>query len=319
MPSVTDPPPVPLDASLFALRTALDAAIPAKQLDRNLLVATWNLRAFGGLTGKWRAEKGDEPRRDLFDIRCIAEIVSRFDVVGIQEIRGNLTALQTLLSALGTNWAAIMTDVTRGKAGNNERMAFVFDTRRVRPSGLAGELVVAIETETTVAPKTLDRQFARTPYAVSFAAEGTQLTLVTLHVLYGKEADRAEELLEIARWLAGWAKHEASWNQNLIALGDFNIDRSGDPLFDAFTSTGIRPAPGLNAAPRTIFGESGDAKFYDQIAWFVEKGKGPVLTLTSTAAGHFDFVPHLLGELEKTALSWKLSDHYPLWTEFSVR
>jgi hypothetical protein len=51
----------------------------------------------------------------------------------------------------------------------------------------------------------------------------------------------------------------------------------------------------------------------------VEKGRGPVLSLTSTAAGHFDFVPHLLGELEKTALSWKISDHYPLWTEFSVR
>ena len=29
--------------------------------------------------------------RDLFDVRCIAEIVSRFDVVAIQEVRGNLT------------------------------------------------------------------------------------------------------------------------------------------------------------------------------------------------------------------------------------
>ena len=319
MPSVTDPPPVPLDAKLLELRTALDAEIPAKQLDRNLLVATWNLRAFGDVTDKWRAEQGDEPRRDLFDVRCIAEIVSRFDVVGIQEIRGNLTALQTLVAALGPNWATIMTDVTRGKAGNNERMAFVFDVRRVKPSGLAGELVVAIETATTVAPKTLDRQFARTPYAVSFAAEGTQLTLVTLHVLYGKEPQRAEELVEIARWLSGWAKHEASWNQNLIALGDFNIDRRGDPLFDAFTSTGIRPAPELNDVPRTIFGDTADAKFYDQIAWFVEKGKGPVLTLTSTAAGSFDFVPILIGDLDKTALSWKISDHYPLWTEFSVR
>ena len=64
MPSVTDPPPVPLDAALLELRIALDGAIPAKQLDRNLLVATWNLRAFGGVTGKWRAEQGDEPRRD---------------------------------------------------------------------------------------------------------------------------------------------------------------------------------------------------------------------------------------------------------------
>jgi hypothetical protein len=319
MPAVTDSLPVPLAAKLLELRSALDAAIPAKQLDRNLLVGTWNLRAFGGVTEKWRAEEDDEPLRDLFDIRCIAEVVSRFDVVAIQEIRGNLTALQMLLAALGPNWATIMTDVTRGKAGNNERMAFVFDVRRVKPSGLAGELVVAIETETTVAPKTLDRQFARTPYAVSFAGEGTQLTLVTLHVLSGKEPARAEELVEIARWLAGWAKHELSWNQNLIALGDFNIDRRGDPLFDAFTSTGIRPAPELNEVPRTIFGDPGAAKFYDQIAWFVEKGKGPVLSLSSTTAGSFDFVPVLRGELEKTTLSWKITDHYPLWAEFSVR
>jgi endonuclease/exonuclease/phosphatase family metal-dependent hydrolase len=234
-------------------------------------------------------------------------------------VRGNLTGLQTVLSALGPNWATIMTDVTRGKAGNNERMAFLFDLRRARPSGLAGELVVAIETATSVTASGLDRQFARTPYAVSFAADRIQLTLVTLHVLYGEESARAAELREIAAWLARWARDERHWNQNLIALGDFNIDRRGDPLFDAFTSTGIRPAPELNDVPRTIFGDSGDAKFYDQIAWFVEKGRGPVLTLTSTAAGSFDFVPILIGELEKTALSWKLSDHYPLWAEFSVR
>ena len=319
MPHVTDSPPRSQAAALRALRGALDETIPAKQLDRNLLVATWNLRAFGGLTETWRAKPGDEPQRDLFDVRCIAEVVSRFDVVAIQEVRGNLTALQTLLAALGPNWASIMTDVTRGKAGNNERMAFVFDLRRVKPSGLAGELVVAIETEADVAPQALDRQFARTPYAVSFAADRTQLTLVTLHVLYGEETERARELVEIAGWLAGWAEHERGWNQNLIALGDFNIDREGDPLFEAFTSTGIRPAPGLNAVPRTIFGPAGTDKFYDQIAWFVEQGSGPVLTLESLAAGTFDFVPLLLGSLDKTGLSWKISDHYPLWVEFSTR
>jgi endonuclease/exonuclease/phosphatase family metal-dependent hydrolase len=319
MPGVTDQLPPPLAEQFLALRAALDAAIPAKQLDRNLLVATWNLRAFGGLTAKWRSEEGDEPVRDLFDVRCIAEIASRFDVIAIQEVRGNLTALQTLLAALGPNWATIMTDVTRGKAGNNERMAFAFDLRRVRPSGLAGELVVAIETGTSLAPAGLDRQFARTPYAVSFAADRIQLTLVTLHVLYGKETARAEELREIAEWLARWAREERHWNQNLIALGDFNIDRRGDPLFDAFTSTGIEPARGLNDVPRTIFGDPGAAKFYDQIAWFVDDHDGPVLALDSSAAGSFDFVPLLRGELTKTALSWRLSDHYPLWVEFSVR
>lgn len=284
-----------------------------------MLVGTWNLRAFGGLTDKWRSEEEDEPIRDLFDVRCVAEIVSRFDVVAIQEVRGNLTALQTLLAALGPNWATIMTDVTRGKAGNNERMAFAFDLRRARPSGLAGELVVAIETGTSVTASGLDRQFARTPYAVSFAVDRIQLTLVTLHVLYGEEIARADELREIAAWLGRWAREEQHWNQNLIALGDFNIDRRGDPLYEAFTSSGIEPAAELNDVPRTIFGDPAAGKFYDQIAWFVDEERGPVLTLESTAAGSFDFVPLLQGDFSRTTLSWKISDHYPLWTEFSVR
>jgi exonuclease III len=319
MPIVTDQLPDQLAERLLALRAALDGVIPAKQLDRNLLVSTWNLRAFGGLTDKWRSEEGDEPVRDVFDVRCIAEVVSRFDVVAIQEVRGNLTALQTLQAALGANWAMIMTDVTRGKAGNNERMAFAFDRRRVRPSGLAGELVVAIETGTSVTPTGLDRQFARTPYAVSFAADNVQLTLVTLHVLYGEEEARASELREIAAWLARWAREERHWNQNLIALGDFNIDRRGDLLYDAFTSTGLQPAPQLNEVPRTIFGDPGDSKFYDQVAWFVDEERGPVLGLESVTAGTFDFVPLLQGALTRTVLSWRISDHYPLWVEFSAR
>jgi hypothetical protein len=234
-------------------------------------------------------------------------------------VRGNLTALQTLLEMLGTDWSAIMTDVTRGRAGNDERMAFVFDLRRVKPSGLAGELVVAIETETSVKEGELGRQFARTPYAVSFTAGATALTLVTLHVLYGEETERADELREIARWLTGWAQHERRFNQNLIALGDFNIDRRGDPLFEAFTSTGLEPAPGLDEVPRTIFGTGGAAKYYDQIAWFVDRAKGPMLGLEWLSSGSFDFVPLLQESLTKTALSWKLSDHYPLWVEFSAR
>jgi hypothetical protein len=86
------------------------------------------------------------PRRDLFDLRCIAEVISRFDIVAIEEAREDLSALRLVLATLGDSSGLIATDVTRGRAGNNERLVFVFDTRRVKPSGLAGELVVALET-----------------------------------------------------------------------------------------------------------------------------------------------------------------------------
>ena len=64
----------------------------------------------------------------------ISEIVSRFDIIAIQEVKGNLRALRHMLKYLNRIddvWSFILTDKTRGDAGNNERLAFVFDTRRV--------------------------------------------------------------------------------------------------------------------------------------------------------------------------------------------
>ena len=298
---------------------ALDGSdIPTRQVDRNLLIATWNLRAFGQVTEKWRSEAGDSPRRDLFDVRCIAEIVSRFDVVAIQEARENLTALRQMLTVLGQAWGLIATDVTRGRAGNNERLVFVFDSRRVKPSGLAGELVVAIEEETAVTDAALDRQFARTPYAVSFTTGSREFTLVTLHVLWGdKEAERVPELREIATWLADWPNREETWSENLLTLGDFNVNRG--PLYDALTATGLTTPQALNEVPRTIFDSPSEQHFYDQIAWFEDNGNRSVLTLDFVSAGSFNFVDILKGGLTKTQLSWRISDHFPLWAAFSIR
>src|SRR5215212_2817985 len=120
-PAIMDSLPQDLAAAFASFSAALDEAIPARTLDRNLLVATWNVRAFGSLTPKWRSEAGDSPRRDLFDLRCIAEVISRFDVVAIEEAREDLSALRLVLEALGDSWGLIATDVTRGRAGNNER------------------------------------------------------------------------------------------------------------------------------------------------------------------------------------------------------
>ena len=318
MPQIVDPLPQNLVGTFARLSAALDEVVPPRQLDRNLLIGTWNVRAFGGVTEKWRSEEGDSPRRDLFDLRCIAEVVSRFDVVAIEEAREDLSALRLVLEALGDSWGLIATDVTRGRAGNNERLVFLFDTRRLRPSGLAGELVVALEEETDLTASGLERQFARTPYAVSFTTGREELTLVVLHVLWGKnEAERVPELREIARWLADWPNREETWSKNLIALGDFNVNKG--PLYDALTETGLTTPEVLNDVPRTIFDSPGKQHFYDQIAWFAENGNRSVLSLDFLSAGGFDFVTLLQGGLTKTQLSWKISDHYPLWVEFSVR
>src|SRR6187401_1697525 len=96
MPQITDPPPDDVAADLARLRQALDATLPPR-LGDNLLIATWNLRAFGSLTQKWHSGANDSPKRDLAAALCIAEIVSRFDVIAIQEVKADLRALRDLL------------------------------------------------------------------------------------------------------------------------------------------------------------------------------------------------------------------------------
>jgi endonuclease/exonuclease/phosphatase family metal-dependent hydrolase len=322
MPTILDPPPPNVRNDLYALHSALDLSIPAKN-DGDLLIATWNLRTFSSLTRQWTAQASDSPKRDLRGLLAIAEIVSRFDVIALQEVTGDLRALRDLLLFLGERWAFLMTDVTLGQAGNHERMAFLFDQGRVKPSGLACELVVPPEWEKEIEANALRRQFARTPYAVSFKAGGATFILVTLHVEYGQDAaSRVPELQGIARWMAEWAARETRWHHNLLTLGDFNIDRRDDALWQAFTSTGLQVPEDLIGRPRTIFSDPNrpdTEKFYDQIAWFQE-GRRRLLSMEYVEGGSFDFLPYVYTDtnLNRNSISYRVSDHYPLWARFGI-
>lgn len=324
LPAITDTPPASVALEIAAFEAHLDTILPARVADTNLLIATWNLRAFASLTRAWTADAAASPKRDLQAILTIAAVIRRFDVVAIQEVKGDLRALRDLLRCLGEHWAFLMTDVTAGSTGNAERMAFLFDTRRLKPSGLACELVVPQEWLDEVDAAALTRQFARTPYAVSFRAGGATFILVTLHVTYGRDAQgRVPELKAIARWLADWAKQEDEWSHNLIALGDFNIDRQGDELWQAFTSTGLAAPEGLNTVPRTVFAnpeKPGKAQFYDQIAWFANAAGHARLNLRYARCGHVDFLPWAYTGLNLSVRekSFRISDHFPLWVEFNL-
>jgi endonuclease/exonuclease/phosphatase family metal-dependent hydrolase len=317
-----DPLPQAVLDDLASLRQRL-ALIPPKQDDDNLLIATWNIRMFGDLTESWTASQKDSPKRDFHAAVMIAEILSRFDVIAVQEVKSNLRALRHTLRKMGPDWGFLMTDVTYGDPGHTERLAFIYDTRRLKPSGLACELVVPEDLKSPYArpANAFQRQFVRTPYAVAFTTGDKTFVLVTLHVNYGeKGADRIAELTSIAEWLRNWAESMDDYGQNLICLGDFNIDRYGDPLWQAFTSTGLSAPVGLNNAPRTVFASGdGPSQFYDQIAWFDKLSNGkPYLSLEYRQCGYVDFKGAVMTQLTTRQLSDRISDHYPLWVEFGV-
>lgn len=93
-------------------------------------------------------------------------------------------------------------------------------------------------------------------------------------------------------------------------MGDFNIDdRKENPLFQAFTSTGlIVPSQLLNL--KTTYSKK--PKYYDQIAWFMDDIDLPA----SGNAGVINFAGAIYKEMTLKQMSYRVSDHFPLWVEF---
>jgi endonuclease/exonuclease/phosphatase family metal-dependent hydrolase len=286
--------------------------VPPRRTDHNFIVGTWNIRSLGSFFDKW-TENPDSPKRNLRGLALIAEVIRRFDVVAVQEVKRDTTALRVLTDRfLSPHWSVMMSDVTAGDKGNTERCAYLYDTRRVTPSGLAGEIVL---------PPTPDgdpqEQFDRTPYLVGFAAGGERFALLTAHIRYGEDlSDRIPELRRLAHYTAkeirDRARSQGAEEANLIVLGDFNTDRDEDnDLFEVFLETGLWVPKELRNL-KTTYGQ--EAKHYDQIGWFRDD-----LTLKPTGrAGLVDFAGAVFQELTPFQMTFRVSDHFPLWVEFST-
>ncbi|MEA3309749.1 MAG: hypothetical protein U9Q70_09600 [Chloroflexota bacterium] len=182
-----------------------------------------------------------------------------------------------------------------------------------RPGQHAGELVLPPSPEGI--PVT---QFARSPYLVGFETHGQRFVLLTVHIKYGDTPkERLPELQAFARHIAAELRDKASADAgheetNLIVLGDFNIDKRGDnPLFQALIATGL-VVPAALSGLKTTYGT--EPKFYDHIAWFM----GDLNLAYTGRAGVIDFSGAVYQELTLRSMSYRVSDHFPLWTEFST-
>jgi endonuclease/exonuclease/phosphatase family metal-dependent hydrolase len=296
---------------IIRLRRRIEKSrIPAKIIDRNLIIGTWNIRAFGDVYRNLE-ENTDNPKRNLRAMAYIAEIIRHFDVIAIQEVKRDTSGLKLLVNELlGSSWGMVISDVAGGPKGNNERLSFIYDKRRVQPSGLAGEIVLPPTSDGNPA-----QQFDRTPYIVGFQAGQEKFSLLTTHIRYGENpTDRIGEIKALAQYIATEILKRASAGaeeNNIIVLGDFNIDdRGSNPLFQAFVSTGLMvPAQLLNQ--KTTY-DNTKPKYYDQIAWFMDK----LDLLTNGDAGVIDFGGAVYKELTLAQMSFRLSDHFPLWVEF---
>lgn len=198
--------------------------VPQKDSEKTLLLATWNIRDFGKDRGYGK--------RNLETIYYIAEIISTFDLVALQEINADMSLFKSVMRVLGGSWDFIATDVT----GNQERMVFVFDKRKVYFRSIVGEITL-LENELIRMSQTLElpkksklsdkdgnplplpegailelpegnkslsgKQFNRTPFMVSFGAGWFKFNLCTVHLLFGSGKEglkrRIEEISKIGK------------------------------------------------------------------------------------------------------------------------
>jgi hypothetical protein len=259
-------------------------SVPPKNATDTLLVATWNLKEFEG---------GKNDRRISESYWYIAEIVSHFDLVAIQEVGGHLGALNKLRARLGRTWKFVASDVTEGSAGNQERLVFLFDRRKIRFSGVAGEIVIPPSEDSqgkTLAPS---NQLARTPNIVGFEAGWFRFMLSTVHILWGRgvaeHPDRVAEIRALAEFLKERAEDSTAWSRNLILLGDFNIFDANptNAAFNAITENGFLIPEALQNIPPSNVGKK--PRYYDQIALKVRENN-----LSPTGRGgvfdYFDIV-----------------------------
>lgn len=316
---------------LLKLKEKLAAEVPARSVRSNLLLATWNIREFD-------SEKyGD---RSAESYHYIAEIIDHFDLVTVQEVREDLSALLRVKALLGSWWEFLVTDVTEGTSGNGERIAFLYDTRKIRLSGLSGEVVLPQPR----GKKEPLLQFARTPFICGFKCGWTRFNLCSVHIYYGKsqplDPRRLKELEDMGAFFAQRAKKEAQLAKRnggvapaLILLGDFNIFKNGDATLKALTDHGFKVAPGLEE--RGAGSNLGRDKYYDQILI-----QDAVRTLRFTGkGGTFDWSQCVFGkdqeETYKDLLkkskgakgnvpkyndwrTYQMSDHLVLWTELQT-
>ncbi len=153
---------------LQRLRAQLDRDIPGKDSDHHLLLATWNIRDFGKLNRRGYGERLNETHYYL------AEIISRFDIVAVQEVN-ELKEWDRLMYILGPDWDFIATGITdQAMGGNGERLTFVYDRRKVSFKKVMDEIVLPPSLEVGAVKgkgktiKLRGKQFNRTPFKASF-------------------------------------------------------------------------------------------------------------------------------------------------------
>ncbi|WP_264534794.1 endonuclease/exonuclease/phosphatase family protein [Flavobacterium sp. N1736] len=245
-------------------------------------IVSWNIENFG-------KSKTDS------QLNSIANTVRNYDIVVIQEVVAGyggakaVTKLAEILNEKGTKWDYSISDPTSGTSYKKERYAYIWKTSKAKLKG------------NTWLEKKYHLEIDREPYFATFEIDKKTITLVNFHAITKKRQPETE--IKYFKFLP--QEYPAL---KLVFIGDFNCPESHtvfnplkkmgySPIFEKQKTTLKQECKGNNC----LASEFDNAFYKKSDLKYINSG---VITFYKT----FDSLKE----------ARKISDHIPIWFEFSL-
>jgi deoxyribonuclease-1-like protein len=275
----------PRDAVGWVANGARDDVPPARG-GETIKIASFNIQVFG------ESKLAKAPV-----MKILAEVVRRFDVIAIQEVRSAqqdvLPRFVEMVNAEGAHYDFVL-GPRLGRTSSKEQYAFIFDRARL-----------VLDPQSVYTVDDPDDRLHREPLVAGFSVRGPPpseaftFTLVNIHTDPDEVQAELAALDDVFRAVRDDGRHE----DDIILLGDLNAD--DQHLGELGTVPYLTVA--ISGKPSNTRG----TKLYDNILF-----DSRASTEFTRRAGVFD----LLREFNLTlAEALEVSDHLPVWAEFSAR
>ena len=318
--------------NLKLLNQEIKDQLPKKSNKNNLLLATWNIKELGGARYGGRSEEA---------LAYIAEVISHFDIVAVQEVKEDLRPLEQVMGYLGKHWEKKFTGVTDGNSGNNERLGFIYDNRKIQLGDMTDQIVLREDKRTD---SLITRQIARTPYLAEFIFNESSIHFCNVHFYFGAQDGprlqrRLDEIRNTTAYLIKRLEDKSNPMSHMVLLGDMNVVKLDHQTMTVLKESGFFvPDISINK-PTSIFKE----RYYDQIAFATKNENFKFNILSGGSLDFFQFVyrdedlpiyepvfsesyragraPETTEKKSKYYKIWKshqMSDHLVKWIELSL-
>lgn len=245
-------------------------------------IISWNLENFG-------------KSKTNSHLNIVANTLRNFDIIAIQEVVAGYGGAQTvarlteILNEKGSKWDYSISNPTSGDSYKKERYAYIWKTSKAKLKGSAW------------LEKKYNLEIDREPYFATFEIDKKYITLVNFHAITKKK--QPEKEIKYFKFLP-----QEYPLQKLVFLGDFNCPES-HTVFNPLKKMGYSPI--FEKQKTTLKQECKEenclASEFDNIFYKKEHIK-------YINSGVISFYK----SFDSLKEARKISDHIPVWFEFSL-